>query len=130
MRHFAIQRLARLTLYATLARCALACGADSDHGPPIGAPTGPVIVDEGGNSNGNGPGNGGQPGNPNGGAAANGASGTFNTAANGGTGQFEVGGNGNGGGNPFGVGGSSTGDPFGSAGLNTTPSGFSGSSAF
>src|SRR5690349_4252448 len=42
MRHFAVQRFARLTLYATLAHCVLACSADDDRSPPIGAPTGPI----------------------------------------------------------------------------------------
>ncbi|HEX2672370.1 MAG TPA: hypothetical protein VHM25_15925, partial [Polyangiaceae bacterium] len=52
MRHFVLQRCVYLALYATLARCALACGADTDHGPPIGSPTGPVgpVVSEAGSS--------------------------------------------------------------------------------
>ena len=56
MRHFAVQQFARLALCATLGQCVLACGADTDHGPTVGSPTGPVgpTVNEGGGSNGTG----------------------------------------------------------------------------
>ncbi len=126
MRHFAVRRFARLALYATLARCALACSADSDHGPPIGAPEGPIgpIVAEGGTFSG--AGNGGQAAaNTNSGAAANGtAGGAFGTVDTAGAGPFGNGGNGN----AFGSGGTGTGsDPFGVAG---TPSASSGTSFF
>ena len=53
MRHFAVQQFARLALCATLGQCVLACGADTDHGPIVGSPTGPggPTVNEGGGSN-------------------------------------------------------------------------------
>ena len=114
MTHFSVQRFARLVLYATLSNFALACGADSDHGPPIGSPTGPTgpVVGEAGNFNG--AGTGGQFGNPSAGApAVDPSGGSFNTGTAGGA-AFGTGGSGN---DPFGIGGSETGsDPFGIGG--------------
>jgi hypothetical protein len=126
MRHFALQRLVRLTLYAALAHCTLACGADSDHRPPIGTPTGPVgpIVTEGGSSS-----VGGQAGtSPSVGGGAIGVTGGGFDVAAGGANPFGVGGTGSAGRDPFGVGGAFTGsDPFGIGGI---PSGISGTSSF
>jgi hypothetical protein len=117
MTHFVLQRCARLALYATLARCALACGADTDHGPPIGSPTGPVgpVVNEAGSTASNG-----QAGNQNAGGASPGTTpelgGAFDSAAGGAT-VFGFGGNGSAGRDPFGIGGSGPdNNPFGSGG--------------
>jgi len=109
MRHFAIQSVARLMLYASFARCAWACGADGDHGPPTG-PIGPIII-EGGASSG---------GAATGGAAPNGMSGdsAFNVAGA----RFGAGGDGSAGRELFGTGGSGTGQ-FSRAG---TPNAFGG----
>lgn len=118
MRHFVLQRFVRLALYATLARCALACGADTDHGPPIGSPTGPIgpVVSEAGSSA-----SAGQAGNNTGGASI-GTSPDFGGAFNSATGgsAFGAGGSGSAGRDQFGVGGSgpST-DPFGAGGSVT-----------
>ncbi|HET7541504.1 MAG TPA: hypothetical protein VFK05_16625 [Polyangiaceae bacterium] len=126
MPHFVFQRFVRLTLYATLARCALACGADSDHGPPIGSPTGPAgpVITEGGSAN-----PGGQGGaNPTlGGSATSLVGGGFDTAT-GGSNSFGAAGVASAGRDPFGIGGAVSGsDPFGSGG---TASPFSGMSSF
>jgi len=139
MRHFALQRLTRLTLYATLAHGALACGADTDRGPPIGSPRGPggPIVSEGGATN-----LGGQAGaNSSFGGSAPGVSGgafnasagafdatagAFNASAGGGNAFAAGGALGSAGRDPFGVGGG-RGDPFGIAG---TPSASAGASSF
>jgi hypothetical protein len=119
MRLFARQQFAHLALFATLARCVLACGADTDHAPPIGSPTptGP-IVEQGGSSSG---GVTGRPGDGfAGGAATIGSGGNPATFGTGGDASFA----GNGSGNTFGSGGSATAsDPFGVGG---TSSGFSG----
>ena len=116
---FTRQQFAQLALFATLARCALACGADTDHAPPIGSPTGPTepIIEQGGRSSG---GSGGQAE----AALAGGAATIGNPAATPGAGgDNSFAGNGSGG-NTFGVGGSATAsDPFGIGG---TSSGFSG----
>jgi len=115
MAHLAVQWFARLTLCATIAHCALACGADSDHGPPIGAPTGPIgpIINEGGSTNGSG-GAGQSGGNANAGPNV-GTSGSPDVVGIGGSAPF---GNGSAGrdpftDNPFGIGGT----PSASAGL-------------
>jgi hypothetical protein len=127
MRLFARQQLAHLALFATLARCALACGADSDHPPPIGSPTVPTvpIVEGGGSSAG---GSTGQPGTSLAGAAATIDSGGSSFGSGGspfGSGGGSPLGNGSAGGSPFGTGGSATAsDPFGIGG--STFSGFSG----
>ena len=122
MRHFSVQRFARLTLYAALAQCALACGADSDHGPTIGAPTvpiGPVIDESGGaSSQAGGSSQSGNPGQPDpipgtGGAAADATAGAFGS---GGRDSLGTAGNGSAGRDPFGIAGSSSSDPFGIAG--------------
>jgi len=128
MRHFAVQRCARLTLYATLAHCLLACGADDEHGPPIGAPTGPV-VNEGGSSNAGANAGGGTPG---AGAPAIGgpvgASGAFGTAGAAASNPFGTAGDGSAGRDSFGIGGSGSGsDRFGGAG---SPNAFAGTSFF
>jgi len=125
MPHFASQRFVRLTLYATLARCALACGADSDHGPPIGSPRGPLepVITEAGSANPDG-----QAGTKTsaGGSATSLSAGGFN-AQTGGSNSFATAGTGAGRG-PFGIGGAFSGsDPFASGG---TPSAFSGTSSF
>jgi hypothetical protein len=120
MRHFAVQRFARLTLYATLTHCALACSADDDRSPPIGAPTGPIepVITGGGAFSG---GSGGQPGaNPIAGAANNGTNGgAFNLPGAAGASPF-----GNGGRDPFGIAGSGT-APFGIAGTANASAGTS-----
>ena len=119
MRHFVLQRCVRLALYATLAHCALACGADTDHGPPIGSPTGPIgpVVSEAGS-----PASAGQAGTNTGGASVGTTSdlgGVFNTAT-GGSSVFGTGGNGTGGRDPFAVGGSGpSNNPFGAGGTVT-----------
>jgi len=118
MRHFILQRCVHLALYATLARYVVACGADTDHGPPIGSPTGPSgpVVSEAGASA-----RAGAPGNQNTGGASVGTTselggGTFNSAT-GGTGAFGTGGDGSAGRDQFGVGGSGPGtNPFGAGG--------------
>ncbi|HEY0465684.1 MAG TPA: hypothetical protein VGC79_15830 [Polyangiaceae bacterium] len=120
MRLFALQRTAQLALSVTLAYGALACGADTDHGPTIGSPTGPIgpVVVEAGTSS-----VGGQGGNSNNGTTVPGSGGTFNNGS-GGSGVFGTAGNGivgnagNGTGNtdPFGIGGSPT-SPFGAGGF-------------
>jgi hypothetical protein len=119
MRHFAFRRFAHLTLYATLACCASACGADSDHGPPIGSPTGPIgpIVNEGGAFSGGG--SAGQPGvNANAGQPGFGPSGgAFNQPGSSGANSFGIGGTGSAGRDSFGVAGFGPGsDPFGVGG--------------
>jgi hypothetical protein len=117
MRHFAVQRFVRLTLYATLAHCALACSADDDRSPPIGAPTGPTepVITGGGAFNG---GSGGQPGaNPNDGAA--------NTGTNGGVFNLP----GAAGASSFGATGGTGRDPFGIAGSGTAPFGIAGAAS-
>jgi len=126
MRLFAI-RFAHLALFATLAHYTLACGADTDHGPTIGAPTVPVgpIVEGGGNSSG---GIGGQP-------AATGAQpapiGTGGGFGSGGSGPFGAAGNGSAGSNPFGSGGSaSNSDPFGIGGSPNSANPFGGLGSF
>lgn len=109
-----------MALCATLAHCALACGADSDHGPPIGSPTGPVgpITNEGGSSNGTG----GAGTNANAGTGANPAiDGTSGGALNGpgsaGASSLGIAGANGPGGDAFGSGGFATGsDPFARAG--------------
>lgn len=128
MRHIALQG-ARLVLYATLAHCALACGADTDHGPPIGSPPGPTgpVVNDGGRFDGGGQGGANQNtggGNP--GVTPGITGGTLGAAGND---SIGIGGSGVAGGDPFGVGGAATGgsNPFGIAG---TPSAFSGTSSF
>ena len=113
MRHFVRQRCAQLALFATLAHCALACGADTDRGPPIGSPPGPdgPVIHEAGAM----------------GVAGGQASGNLNTGGSttlalGGASSFETGGS------AFGVGGSPVGkDPFGIGGSITGPAPFGGS---
>jgi len=119
MRLFARQQFAHLALFATLARCVLACGADSDHAPPIGSPTPGPIVEQGGSPSG---GSTGRPGDGLGGGPATiGTGGNSATLGTGGDASFA--GNGSGG-NTFGSGGSATAsNPFGVGG---TSSGFSG----
>jgi len=120
MRHFAAQRLAHVALYATVAHFVLACGADTDRSPPIGAPMGPTgpIISEAGSTGSSRAGQGG-------GAASGGdpttppEGGAFNSA--GGGGPFGTGGNAND--DPFGVGGTGSSDPFGVGG---SPSAFPG----
>jgi hypothetical protein len=72
MNPFDSHRCARLTLLAAgLAAFALGCSSDDNHGPTIGAPTGPVVIVEGGS----GPtGSGGSGTGANGGATAAGGS--------------------------------------------------------
>jgi len=113
MRHFGFQRLARFSLCTLLAHCALACGADTDHGPPIGSPTGPggpVVVEGGGFG---GLGQGGSSANT-GGNATGTIAGASNTEV-GGADSFGIGGDGSAGRDPFGIAGAST-DPFGIGG--------------
>ena len=51
MNHFESHRLTFLTLLAVvLAQSALGCSSDDNHGPTIGAPSGPVVIVEGGGS--------------------------------------------------------------------------------
>ena len=107
MRLFARQQFAHLALFATLARCTLACGADTDHAPPIGSPTptGPIVEQGGGSPSGGG--STGRPGDGLGGGAATiGTSGNPATLGTGGDASFA--GNGSGGDNTFGSGGSAT----------------------
>ena len=52
MRHFSSQSSLRLALLAALGYSALACSSDSNHGPPVGAPTVPVVITEGGGAGG------------------------------------------------------------------------------
>lgn len=117
MRHFALRQLARFSLCAALAHSVLACGADTDHGPPIGSPpgpTGPIVVEAGGYA---GTGQGGANSNAAGGATVT-SGGSFDPGAAGTT-QFGAGGSG-GAGDPFGVGGTATGsDPFGIGGSSS-----------
>jgi hypothetical protein len=118
MTHFTFQRVARLTLYATLAHCASACGADTDRSPPIGSPDPiPPVLSEGGAFTGGG--SGGQTSaNQNGGGTAVGA-GAFNTGAGGG--RFGSAGTAS---DPFGTGGFGSGtDPFGIGGGFNSASG-------
>lgn len=116
MRLFAPQRFAHLALYATLTRCVLACGADTDHGPTIGSPTGPQgpVVIEAGGSFGGGQGS----VNPGTGDPINGTGGTLDTGS-GGTGVFGTAGSGvvgTAGSGVFGTAGAASTDPFGIAG--------------
>src|SRR6478609_1951798 len=119
MRLFARPQFARLALFATLARCALACGADTDHAPPIGSPTPGPIVEQGGSPSGGGstgrPGDG-RPGDGLGGGAATIGSGG-NPATFGAGGDASFAGNASGIDNNFGRGGSAAAsDPFGVGG--------------
>ncbi|HYP75845.1 MAG TPA: hypothetical protein VER12_07820 [Polyangiaceae bacterium] len=126
MKHSAFQRLTALTMFTALAHCTLACGADTDRNPPIGAPPGPgPVVSEAGAPNGGGAG--GQPGsNASGGVATSIGGNVFDSAGTGGSNVFGTGTAGAG--EPFGIGGSGPGSgPFGIAG---TPSPFSGASSF
>jgi hypothetical protein len=108
------------------------CSSDQGHGPTVGAPSGPVVISEGGS----GPSGGGASSAASGGVSSGisgdtsiGMSGTFNGAAGnsafGGSDPFGVGGGG--GGDAFGVGGRTGADPFGVGG--SSPS-FSGTAAF
>ncbi|HKO49565.1 MAG TPA: hypothetical protein VJV79_17670 [Polyangiaceae bacterium] len=113
MTHFALQRFVHLCLSVTLAACALGCGADRDHAPPIGSPPGapgPIIVEDGGPR---GSGGAGASTNTNTGGSVIANGGAFNTA------PFGTSGNGNGsaGRDSIGAGGTSFGGPFGIGGL-------------
>ncbi|HYQ01990.1 MAG TPA: hypothetical protein VER96_25125 [Polyangiaceae bacterium] len=112
MRHLTRQRCAQLALYATLARCALACGADTDRGPPIGSPPGPdgPVIHEAGST---GVAGGQTSSNPNTGGSTAVELGGASSVDTGGS-AFGAGGSPSAGRDPFGVGGSSTGpSPFG-----------------
>lgn len=51
MNHFESHRLTFVTLIAVvLVQGALGCSSDDNHGPTIGAPSGPVVIVEGGGS--------------------------------------------------------------------------------
>ena len=129
MRHFAVQRCAPLILCATLAQCLVACGADTDHGPVIGIPsgaTGPVVVEGAGNGSGGANQGGSAPGGANGGAFDSGAGNSFGLGGNG-TGGSDRFGTGRAGSDPFGIGGKGTSDRFGLAG---SPGAFGGASFF
>jgi hypothetical protein len=114
MRHFDSRSSLCFALLAAFVSSLTAC-SDSDHRPPIGAPTGPIVVSEGGSST------------PNGGQGAAGTPGYTAIAGNlnaGGTGGDLFGAAG---GNSTGFAGGPT-PPFGSSG---SPSAFGGSpSAF
>jgi len=129
MRQVVFSQFAHLVLYATLAQCVFACSADSDHGPPIGAPTGPsgpVIAEGGGSFSGAGraeqAGASATPGRPSDGGNA----GSFGTPGIGGASQFGGGSGGTGstGNDPFGIGGRAS-DQFGIAGALIPTSGSS-----
>jgi len=112
MRHSTAQQFLRLILYAPLAGCTWSCGADSDHGPPIGSPPGPVgpiVVEAGGSSAGR------SSTNPNAGTGMTEPNG--GASDNAGTDSQGFAGSGSAGRDPFGVGGSGTQRaPSGSAG--------------
>ncbi len=74
MRHFESKSPFSIALLAALAYGAVACSSDSDHGPPVGAPTGPSVIVEGGGSGGTGTG---QVGTTSGGSDVLGTAGNF-----------------------------------------------------
>jgi len=119
MRQIVFSQFAHLVLCATLAPCVFACSDDSDHSPPIGAPSGPAgpVIAEGGSFSGAG-----RTGQAGASATAGapsygGIAGSFGTPGIGGANQFGggSGGIGNASNDPFGIAGSGS-DPFGSAG--------------
>jgi len=132
MRHISTPRLLGSACLVLLAQAALACSSDTAHGPVIGAPTGPIVISEGGGTSragsaGQDSGNSGSAGSDPFGAAGKGAAGSDPFGAGGGD-PFGVGGNGAAGRDPFGVGGNGAAgsDPFGVGGSL----GSSGSSPF
>lgn len=122
MRHFKAHRVFQFIAAVALTPCALACSDDDGHRPPIGAPTGPVIVSEGGAPGSRGPNGSGNSGGDFTAIGGNGgdAFGNNNNSAGGANVGGGFGGRGAtfGGADNFGVAGSSAanGSPFGAGG--------------